>query len=46
MAKTDQEIIEKYRARIKRQNETIKESYDRISATLPKGTRSRSAPRR
>ena len=38
MAKTDQEIIEKYRARIKRQNETIKESYDRISATLPKGT--------
>lgn len=38
MEKADQEIIEKYRARIKRQNDAIKENYDRISATLPKGT--------
>lgn len=38
MAKTDSEILESYKARIKRQNNAIKEKYDRVSATLPKGT--------
>lgn len=38
MAKTEQEMIERYKARMKRQNDAIKENYDRISATLPKGT--------
>lgn len=38
MAKTDQEMLDKYKARIKRQNNAIKENYDRVSATLPLGT--------
>ncbi len=38
MSKTDGEILEKYKSRIKRQNSKIKEKYDRVSATLPKGT--------
>lgn len=38
MEKSEQEMIERYKARIKRQNDAIKENYDRISATLPKGT--------
>ncbi len=38
MAKTDKEMLEKYKQRIKRQNNKIKEDYDRVSATLPKGT--------
>lgn len=38
MSKTDSEILESYKARIKRQNNAIKQKYDRVSATLPKGT--------
>lgn len=38
MAKTDAEILNAYRARIKRQNEVIKVNYDKVTATLPKGT--------
>lgn len=38
MAKSEKEMIEKYKARMKRQNEKIKENYDRVSATLPNGT--------
>lgn len=38
MAKTDKEMLDNYKARIKRQNNAIRENYDRISATLPKGT--------
>lgn len=34
-----QERENKAKARIKRQNEAIKNKYDRISATLPKGTK-------
>lgn len=32
------EQLDKYKARIKRHNEAVKEKYDRVSATLPKGT--------
>lgn len=38
MSKTDKEILENYKARIKRQNKAIKEGYDKITAILPKGT--------
>lgn len=38
MSKTDQELLEAYKARIKRQNSRIKENYDKVTATLPKGT--------
>lgn len=33
--------LENYKRRVKVQNERIKESYDRISVTLPKGTKER-----
>lgn len=35
------EMLEKYKQRIKRQNEKIKQDYDRASVTLPKGTKDR-----
>lgn len=38
MVKTDQEMLDKYKERIKKQNNAIKENYDRVSATLPLGT--------
>ncbi|EOS48266.1 hypothetical protein C810_01352 [Lachnospiraceae bacterium A2] len=38
MAKTDQELLESYKARIKRQNNRIKKNYDKVTAALPKGT--------
>lgn len=38
MAKTDEEILNSYKARIKRQNRAIKDNYDKVTATLPKGT--------
>lgn len=38
MEKDENKMLENYKARIKKQNEKIKESYDRVSATLPKGT--------
>lgn len=34
-------MLEKYKQRIKRQNEKIKQDYDRASVTLPKGTKDR-----
>ncbi len=38
MAKSEQELLETYRKRIRKQNEHTKEKYDKITATLPKGT--------
>ena len=38
MAKSEQELLNSYKDRIKRQNERTKEKYDKITATLPKGT--------
>ena len=35
------ERVERQQKRIKRQNEHIKENYDRVSVTLPKGTKER-----
>jgi hypothetical protein len=40
-AKEAIERIERQQRRIKRQNEHIKENYDRVSITLPKGTKER-----
>lgn len=40
-AKEAIERVERQQARIKRQNEHIKENYDRVSVTLPKGTKER-----
>lgn len=37
----DMKALENYKKRVKAQNERIKESYDRISVTLPKGTKER-----
>ena len=38
---TGQEAKERLEKQYKRQNEHIKENYDRISITLPKGTKER-----
>lgn len=38
MAKSYEEMMSNYQARIKRQNDKVKEEKDRISATLPLGT--------
>ncbi len=40
-AKEAIERVERQQKRIKRQNEHIKENYDRVSVTLPKGTKQR-----
>ena len=37
----EKKIIENYKKRIQKQNDRIRESYDRISVTLPKGTKDR-----
>lgn len=37
----DMKALENYKRRVKAQNKRIKESYDRISVTLPKGTKER-----
>ena len=37
----DMKALGNYKRRVKAQNERIKESYDRISVTLPKGTKER-----
>lgn len=37
----EKKMIEKYKSRVKRQNEKAKENYDRISVMLPKGTKDR-----
>lgn len=38
---TGKEAIEKWEKQYKRQNEHIRENYDRVSVTLPKGTKVR-----
>ena len=38
---TGKEAIERLEKQYKRQNEHIKENYDRVSITLPKGTKQR-----
>lgn len=38
---TGKEAIERLEKQYKRQNEHIKENYDRVSITLPKGTKER-----
>lgn len=41
MSINPEEAVERLNKQYKRQNEHIKESYDRVSATLPKGTKER-----
>ena len=41
MAKTDKEILDNYKARVKAQNEAAKENWDTVSCRLPKGTKDR-----
>lgn len=38
MSKSEKDIIDNYKERIKRQNQAIKNNYDKVTATLPKGT--------
>lgn len=37
----EKQKLENLNARYKKQNEAIKENYDRVSVTLPKGTKER-----
>ena len=41
MQKTDEEMLEKYKARVKTQNEAAKKNWDTASCRLPKGTKAR-----
>ena len=41
MDEKEKQKLEKLNARYKKQNEAIKEKYDRLSVTLPKGTKER-----
>ena len=41
MKKTDEEMLEKYKARVKAQNEAAKKNWDTVSCRLPKGTKDR-----
>lgn len=41
MNELEKRKLENYNKRIKKQNAAIKENYDRISCTLPKGTKER-----
>ena len=41
MKNTDIEMLEKYKKRIKTQNEAAKENWDMVSCRLPKGTKNR-----
>lgn len=41
MQKTDEEMLEKYKARVKAQNEAAKKNWDTVSCRLPKGTKDR-----
>lgn len=38
MDELESKMLEKYKERIKRQNQKVKENYDKVSVTLPKGT--------
>lgn len=41
MDEKEKQKLEKLNARYKKQNEAIKEKYDRVSVTFPKGTKER-----
>ena len=41
MKNTDIEMLEKYKERVKAQNEAAKENWDTVSCRLPKGTKDR-----
>lgn len=41
MSKKNVDIIEGYKKKIKRQNEHIKQNYDKITITVPKGIKER-----
>ena len=41
MKNTDIEMLEKYKKRVKAQNEAAKENWDMVSCRLPKGTKDR-----
>lgn len=41
MKNTDIEMLEKYKKRVKAQNESAKEKWDTVSCRLPKGTKER-----
>ena len=41
MKNTDIEMLEKYKKRVKAQNEAAKENWDTVSCRLPKGTKDR-----
>ena len=41
MDEKEKQKLENLNARYKKQNEAIKEKYDRVSVTLPKGTKER-----
>ena len=41
MKNTDIEMLEKYKKRVKAQNESAKEKWDTVSCRLPKGTKDR-----
>lgn len=41
MNEREKEKLERLNNRIKKQNEAIKENYDRVSIILPKGTKER-----
>ena len=41
MDEKEKQKLEKLNTRYKKQNEAIKEKYDRVSVTLPKGTKKR-----
>lgn len=41
MKNTDIEMLEKYKKRVKAQNEAAKEKWDTVSCRLPKGTKDR-----
>ena len=41
MKNTDIEMLEKYKKRVKTQNEAAKEKWDTVSCRLPKGTKDR-----
>ena len=41
MKNTDIEMLEKYKKRVKAQNEAAKKNWDTVSCRLPKGTKDR-----
>ena len=37
--KEENDMLQSYKDRIKRQNDAVKNNYDKISCTIPKGTK-------